>query len=67
MSFGPQPIAKNNISFEDYEKSGCPVCNTGEKIGFALVRTQKEILFRCAHCGVSYRIRASKCPDRKEG
>ena len=59
MPFGPQPIADDSISFEEYEKSGCPVCKTGEKEGYVIVRTHKESLFVCAHCNIAYAVRTT--------
>ena len=56
MTFEAQPISGKEIMFSEYDESGCPVCNTGEKEGFVAVRQRGKTVFICANCRVAYAV-----------
>jgi hypothetical protein len=62
MSFGPQPISKAVCHYSDYNRFGCPVCQTGEKSGHVVLSLAGCTLFVCANCGVGYLV----CADELE-
>ena len=64
--FRAQPISKKVITWAEYEANGCPVCNTGTKEGYLLVRGSGFALVACAHCGVAYEVNDKKAAEQAD-
>ena len=66
MPFQAQPISETVITWEQYDKEGCPICESGERKGTILVQGPRLALIACANCGVAYEINDEKALAPKE-
>lgn len=65
MPFQAQPISNKVITWDEYYASGCPVCKSGNKLGYPLVQGVTTLVV-CSECKVAYEINNKKALAKKD-